>query len=316
MKYAWIDGQRHDYGLDELCSVLDINASGYRSWKRGGKPNRTRLTDAQMLALIQAIHAEFGGIYGSPRRVRELRARGFPASKPRVERLMQENDIRARHKRRYQVTTDSKHNLPIAANLPDRNFNPSAPNQVWTSDITYLWTDEGWLYLMKQLAIPLGWQKTPTKWLVMAIVLDLFSREVVGWSLKPRMTADIVTDALTMAWLRKKPAAGLMHHSDRGSQYASHAFRGRLREYGMVCSMSRKGNCWGNAPTESWFNSFKNERVHGVRYETRSEITAMAFEYIEVLYNRKRQHSTLGYKSPIRFLDDWLSAQQKEKLVA
>ena len=296
MKYAWIDGQRHDYGLDEPCSVLDISVSGYRSWKRGGKPNRTRLTDAQMLALIQAIHAEFRGIYGSPRMVRELRARGFPASKPRVERLMQENGIRARHKRRYKVTTDSKHNLPIAANLLDRNFNPSAPNQVWTSDITYLWTDEGWLYL--------------------AIVLDLFNREVVGWSLKPRMTADIVTDALTMAWFRKKPAAGLMHHSDRGSQYASHAFQGGLREYSMVCSMSRKGNCWDNAPAESWFNSFKNERVHGMRYETRSEITAMAFEYIEVLYNRKRQHSTLGYKSPIRFLDDWLSAQQKEKLVA
>jgi len=186
---------------------------------------------------------------------------------------MQENDIRACHKRRYKVTTDSKHNLPIAANLLDQNLNPSAPNQVWTSDITYLWTDEGWLYL--------------------AIVLDLFNREVIGWSLKPRMTADFVTDALTMAWFRKNPAAGLMHRSDRGSQYPTRAFQGKLKEYGMACSMSRKGNCWDNAPTESWFNSFKNERVHGMRYEARSEITAMAFEYIEVLYNRKRQHSTL-----------------------
>ena len=249
-----------------------------------------------MLMLIQSIHAEFGEIYGSPRMVRELRARDFPASKERVERLMRENDIHARHKRRYKVTTDSKHNLPIAQNLLDRNFNPAAPNQVWTSDITYLWTDEGWLYL--------------------AIVLDLFNREVVGWSLKTRMTADIVIDALTMAWFRKKPAAGLMHHSDRGSQYASHAFQEKLKEYGMICSMSRKGNCWDNAPTESWFNSFKNERVHGLRYETREEMKAMSFDYIEVLYNRKRQHSTLGYKSPIQFLDDWFIAQQKEKLVA
>ena len=130
------------------------------------------------------------------------------------------------------------------------------------------------------------------------------------------MTADIVIDALTMAWFRKKPATGLMHHSDRGSQYASHAFQEKLKGYGMICSMSRKGNCWDNAPTESWFNSFKNERVHGLRYETREEMKAMSFDYIEVLYNRKRQHSTLGYKSPIQFLDDWFIAQQKEKLVA
>lgn len=295
MKYAWIDKQR-EFPLTEVCAILDVSVSGYRSWQRGGRPNRKRLTDTQMLALIQSIHAELKGIYGSPRMVRELRDRGFPASKERVERLMREKDIRARHKRRYKVTTDSKHNLPIAPNLLDRNFNPAAPNQVWTSDITYLWTDEGWLYL--------------------AIVLDLFNREIVGWSLKPRMTTDIVTDALTMAWFRKRPAAGLMHHSDRGSQYASHAFQRALEKYGMICSMSRKGNCWDNAPTESWFNSFKNERVHGLRYETRAEMTAMSFEYIEVLYNRKRKHSSLGYKSPIRFLDDWLIAQQKEKLVA
>ena len=296
MKYAWIDAQRSDFELDEMCAVLDVSVSGYRAWKRGGKPDRKRLTDAQMLALIRAIHAELKGAYGSPRMVRELRCAGFPASKERVERLMRENGIQARHKRRFKVTTDSKHGLPVAPNLLDRNFTPDAPNQVWTSDITYLWTDEGWLYL--------------------AIVLDLFNREVVGWSLKPRMTADIVTDALTMAWFRSKPAAGLIHHSDRGSQYASHAFQAKLTEYGMTCSMSRKGNCWDNAPTESWFNSFKNERVHGERFATRDEMTAMAFEYIEVFYNRKRLHSTLGYKSPIQFLNDWISAQQQEKLVA
>ena len=167
---------------------------------------------------------------------------------------------------------------------------------MWTSDITYLWTDEGWLYL--------------------AIVLDLFNREVVGWSLKPRMTADIVTDALTMACFRKRPAAGLMHHSDRGSQYASHAFQDKLKAFGMTCSMSRKGNCWDNAPTESWFNSFKNERVHGIRYATHADMKAASFEYIEVFYNRKRQHSTLGYRSPIQFLENWISEQHQEKRVA
>jgi putative transposase len=296
VKYAWINVQGAAFDLSEMCAALDVSISGYRAWKRGGTPNRKRLTDSQMLTLIKAIHVELKSAYGSPRMVRELRVRGFSASKERVERLMRENGIYARHKRRYRVTTDSKHGLPVAENLLDRNFTPMAPNQVWTSDITYLWTDEGWLYL--------------------AIVLDLFNREVVGWSLKPRMTADIVTDALTMAWFRKGPAPGLMHHSDRGSQYASHAFQHKLKEYGMTCSMSRKGNCWDNAPTESWFNSFKNERVHGIRYATHADMKAASFEYIEVFYNRKRQHSTLGYRSPVQFMDTWISRQHQEKLVA
>ena len=296
MKYAWIAEQGKLFSLTEICDVLNVSVSGYRAWKRGGAPNRKRLTDSQMLALIRAIHAELKGAYGSPRMVRELRVRGFSASKERVERLMREHGIHARHKRRYKVTTDSKHGLPVAENLLARNFTPTAPNQVWTSDITYLWTDEGWLYL--------------------AIVLDLFNREVVGWSLKSHMTSDIVRDALTMAWFRKRPAPGLMHHSDRGSQYASHVFQDRLKAYGMTCSMSRKGNCWDNAPTESWFNSFKNERVHGIRYETRADMKAASFEYIEVFYNRKRQHSTLGYKSPMQFLKNWISRQYQEKLVA
>jgi len=296
VKYAWIDSQRKAFDLTELCAVLDVSVSGYRAWKRGGKSDRKRLTDPQMLTLIRAIHAELKGAYGSPRMVRELRGRGFSASKDRVERLMRENGIRARHKRRFKATTDSKHALPVAGNLLDRNFMPGAPNQVWTADMTYIWTDEGWLYL--------------------AIVLDLFNREIVGWSLKPRMTADIVTDALTMAWFRRKPAPGVLHHSDRGSQYASRAFQQKLADYGMTCSMSRKGNCWDNAPSESWFNSLKNERVHGRRYATRAEATADIFEYIEVFYNRKRRHSTLGYRSPNQFMEDWISAQHDEKLVA
>ena len=296
MKYAWIAEQGLRYPLVDLCEVLNVSVSGFRARKRGGRPDRKRLTDLQMLALIRAIDAEIRGAYGSPRMVWELRARGFPASKERVERLMRENGIHARHKRRYKVTTNSKHGLPVADNLLARNFAPTAPNQVWTSDITSLWTDEGWLYL--------------------AVVLDLFNREVVGWLLKPRMTADIVTDALTMARFRKRPATGLMHHSDRGSQYASHAFQNKLKAYGMICSMSRKANCWDNAPTESWFNSFKNEWVHGIHYATHADMKATGFGYIEVFYNGKRQHSTLGYRSPIQFLENWLSEQQQEKLVA
>lgn len=296
MKYAWIAANNKTYSLAELCTVFEVSVSGYRAWQRGGIPSRKRLTDVQMLAIIRAIHAELKGAYGSPRMIRELRLRGFTASKERVERLMREHGIHARHKRRYKVTTDSKHALPVADNLLDRNFMPTAPNQAWTSDITYLWTDEGWLYL--------------------AIVLDLFNREVIGWSLKPRMTSDIVTDALTMAWFRRRPAVGVMHHSDRGSQYASKAFQSKLKEFGMVCSMSRKGNCWDNAPTESWFNSFKNERYHGIRYATHDAMKAASFEYIEVFYNRTRQHSTLGYRSPVQYLEDWMKKQNQENLAA
>jgi putative transposase len=228
--------------------------------------------------------------------VRELRDRGFPAGKERVERLMRDNGIRGRHKRRFKATTDSKHPWPVAPNRLDRDFQPAAPNQVWSADLTYLWTDEGWLYL--------------------AVVLDLFNREVVGWSIQPHMRADIVIDALSMAWFRRRPAPGLMHHSDRGSQYASHAFQQRLQEYGMVCSMSRKGNCWDNAPTESFFNSLKNERVHGTRYPTRSAARADLFDYIESFYNRTRQHSTLGYVSPVKFLENWINSQHQQKLAA
>jgi transposase InsO family protein len=177
-----------------------------------------------------------------------------------------------------------------------RNFKPGAPNKVWTGDITYIATDEGWLYL--------------------AVVIDLFNREVIGWSIKPRMTADIATHALSMAWFRRKPDAGVIFHSDRGSQYASHAMRGKLVEYGMTASMSRKGNCWDNAPTESFFNSLKNERVHGARYETRAQAEADLFEYIAVFYNRRRRHSTRDYSSPHQFLMDWFSSQAQLQKVA
>lgn len=167
---------------------------------------------------------------------------------------------------------------------------------MFSSDITYIWTDEGWLYL--------------------AVVLNLFNREVVGWSIKTRMTADLVTDALTMAWFRRRPAPGMLCHSDRGSQYASHEFQRKLAAYGMRCSMSRKGNCWDNAPTESFFNSLKNERVHATRYRTHQDAKADLFEYIEVFYNRSRRHSSLGFVSPEQFLRDWIKARQTRDAAA
>ena len=291
MKYAWIDAQRAEYPLPDMCEVLTVSVSGYRAWRRGGTPNSSRLSDAQAVALMKAIHAEVKGAYGSRRMHRELKGRGHRIGLTRVERLMRDNGIRARHKRRYKATTDSKHSMPVADNLLARNFAPEAPNQVWTGDITYIATDEGWLYL--------------------AIVLDLFNREIVGWSIKPRMTADIVIDALTMAWFRRKPDAGVIFHSDRGSQYAGHAMRDKLVQFGMSASMSRKANCWDNAPTESFFNSLKNERVHGSRYLTRAEARADVFQYIEMFYNRVRRHSTLGQISPERFLQNWLSGRHR-----
>jgi len=284
------------YPLGLMCALLSVSLNGFRAWLRGGDPERKRLTDAQLVALMAAIHAEVKGAYGSPRMLEELRGRGFRVGKARVERLMREHEIRARHKRRWKATTDSKHGWPVAPNIVERNFAPEAPNRLWSADLTYLWTDEGWLYL--------------------AVVIDLFNREVVGWAIKERMSADIVTDALTMAWFRRRPDPGLIHHSDRGSQYASGAFQALLTEYGMTCSMSRKGNCWDNAPTESFFNSLKNERVHGTKYRTREEAKADIFEYVEVFYNRSRRHSTLGLRSPMQFMQDWIVARDHAKQAA
>jgi putative transposase len=292
VKYAWIEQRAGLWPSSVMCDVLDVSLSGWRAWRSGGKQSSGRLTDAQLLALIRAIHAQFKGAYGSPRMHRELRDHGYCVGKARVERLMRGHGIRARHKRRWKATTDSKHGLPVAQNLVARDFSPCEPNQTWGADITYIATDEGWLYL--------------------AVVMDFFNREIVGWALKERLATDLVTDALTMAWFRRRPTPGLIHHSDRGVQYASQAFQAKLAEYGMGCSMSRKGNCWDNAPTESFFNSLKNERVHGSRYRTRSDAKADVFQYIEIFYNRVRRHSTLGQTSPERFLNAWLSNQEKQ----
>lgn len=204
MKYAWIEKQRRAFPLPVLCDALSVSPSGFRAWQGGGTPHRKRLTDTQALVLIRTIHQEVRQAYGARRIHAELRGRGHRIGLPRIERLMRENGIRARHKRRYKATTDARHSLPVAANVLDRDFMPEAPNRVWTGDITYIATAEGWLYL--------------------AVVIDLFNREVIGWSIKPRMTTDLVLDALSMAWFRRRPEPGVLFHSDRGSQYASHAW--------------------------------------------------------------------------------------------
>lgn len=292
MRYAWIKEQRGSFPLEALCQALGVSPSGFAAWRRGGSW-RGRLTDAQLLTLIRAIHAESKGAYGSPRIWREIKERGLPASRERVARLMTEHGIRAKHKRRYKATTDSKHALPVAPNLLAQDFQASRPDQKWTADITYIPTAEGWVYL--------------------AVVMDLYTRMIVGWSMGARMTRELVIDALRMAYFRRRPKPGLIHHSDRGSQYCSADYQALLAGYGMIVSMSRKANCWDNAPMESFFNSLKNERTHGSRYATREEARQDTFEYIEVFYNRSRRHSALGYVSPAQHYAAW---QSKQKLAA
>ena len=286
MKYAWIEGQRGRYPVEAMCQALSVSLSGWASWRRGGRRGR-RLAQPALLALIRAIHTESKGAYGWPRIWRELQDRGIPAGKERIRKLMQIHGIRAKHKRRYKATTDSKHDLPVAPNLLNRQFQTQRPDQVWTADITYIPTREGWLYL--------------------AVVMDLYTRMIVGWAMGSRMTKELVIHALRMACFRRKPAPGLLHHSDRGSQYCSHAYQDLLKDYGILASMSRKGNCWDNAPMESFFNSLKNERVFHQTYHTREQARCDLFEYLEVFYNRSRRHSALRYQSPAAKYAAWLS---------
>jgi len=278
------------YPLQTLCRVLSVSTSGFADWHRCGGPVHW-LSDMQLLTLIRSIYAEFKGAYGAPRIYRELKSRGYPVSKTRVRVMMQQHGIRGRHKRRYKVTTDSKHSLPVAPNTLNREFNMAAPDKAWTVDITYIPTREGWLYL--------------------AVVMDLYSRAIVGWAMDSRMTRELVMDALRMARFRRNPAPGLLHHSDRGSQYCSHDYQGLLREYGMRVSMSRKGNCWDNAPMESFFNSLKNERVFHEDYATRAAAKQDLFEYIEVFYNRKRSHSSIGYRTPAQHYAAWFEQERR-----
>jgi putative transposase len=244
------------------------------------------MSDAALLAHISALYAENHGAYGWPRIWRELIKRGIRVGKQRVQRLMQKNGIRARGRRRFRVvTTDSRHDLPIAPNLLNRNFSPAGPNQAWTGDLTYIATEEGWLFL--------------------AVVIDLFSRKVVGWSMRPDMHRSLVIDALEMGLFQRRPPKGqLIFHSDRGSQYASEDFRVVLHKHNVEPSMSRKGNCWDNAVTETLFGSLKVERLHGERFETIREAKDAVLVWL-LWYNRQRMHSTLNYLSPVEFESHW-----------
>ena len=295
MRYAFIEQHGDSYPLQMLCTALQVSDSGFTSWQRSDGPTKW-LSDGELLKRIREIHEETKAAYGSPRIFQELKGLGIPVSKGRVERLMRENGLRGRHKRRFKATTDSKHTLPVAPNRLEQNFETECPDQAWTADITYVATAEGWLYL--------------------AIILDLYTRQIVGWAMRERMTKELVIDALLMAWFRRRPPPGLIHHSDRGSQYCSHDFQKQLAAYGMLASMSRKGNCWDNATSESFFNSLKNERVHGSRYETRDEARTDLFEYIEVFYNRRRRHSALGGQCPAAVYEAWLKIQSEPKLAA
>ena len=238
---------RNKWPVSIACEVLEVSASGYFSGLRRRESKRPgpfwRHSDEALLAHMRAIHAEVKGEYGWPRMHKELLARGIRVGKGRVQRLMQQHGIKAKTKRKFVVTTDSRHSLPVAPDPVQRRFNPDAPNQIWTGDITYLATDEGWLYL--------------------AGVIDLHSRQLVGWSMQSHMQTSLVKDALAMAWLRRRPAAGLIFHNDRGSQYCSHDFQGAMKDWGMRSSMSRKGNCWDNSPTESFWGRLKPACVHG-----------------------------------------------------
>jgi putative transposase len=265
-----------------MCRVFGVAPSTYYAWERKQQSERAT-RDAELLASIRRIFAAFRGRYGAPRVQRELAREGDSVSRKRVARLMREAGLRAKGRRKYKPTTDSDHSLPVAPNLLKRDFRTERPDAAWVSDITYIWTRQGWMYL--------------------AAILDLYSRKVVGWSLDERMTASLVCNALDAAARKRRPAAGLVFHSDRGSQYASHVFRRRLWRHHMRQSMSRRGNCWDNAVAESFFATLKKELVRNRVFDTRAQVRCEIFEYIEVFYNRQRAHSLLNYETPDAFED-------------
>ena len=280
MRYQFIDDQRLEFDLEVMVRMLEVSKSGFYDWQ--GRPQSHRdEADNELLKTIEEIHTSSKGRYGAPRVHAELRARGAPGSKKRVARLMRSRGLRGKTRRKFKSTTDSKHKFPIAENKLERNFIAEKPDQKWLADITYLPTLEGCLFL--------------------AVVLDVFSRKIIGWSIHDSLESRIVLDALEMARASRRPGAGLLHHSDRGSQYASHAFQAALERLGAISSMSRKGNCWDNAMMESFFASLKNELDFEGPMKTKAVTRALVFEYINVFYNRVRLHSSLGYVSPEQF---------------
>ena len=292
MRYHFVQQQQGQFALAALCRVMAVSISGYYAWKKR-PPSAQAQQNAALTEQIKAAHADSDQTYGSPRIYQELKEQGIPCSQKRVARLMRLAELYAVTWKRFVVTTDSHHALPVAQNLLDREFCVATPNARWTADITYIWTGEGWLYL--------------------AVILDLFARRVVGWAMGTTLERSLVLAALDMAVTGRKPAAGLLCHSDRGSQYASGDYQQALKNAGATCSMSRKGNCWDNAPTESFFATLKRELVHRRRFATRQEAKTAVFAWIETWYNRKRRHSTLGYLSPEAFERQY---QQQQKPIA
>jgi len=257
-----------------MCKLLKVSRSGFHAWLNRPESRRSRENRA-LEAKIRVVHAASHGIYGAPKIHQDLIDDGIQCGKNRVARIMREAGLRSRTKKKFKATTNSSHNLPIAPNLLNQDFTADTPDSAWVGDITYIPTDEGWLYL--------------------AVLVDLFNREVVGWSASSRMTRQLAIDALQMALGHRNPEKGLLHHTDRGRQYASNDYQKILKEHGFICSMSRKGNCYDNAVAESFFGRLKSEWVNHQRYLSRSEATRSLFYYIEIFYNRKRRHSSINY---------------------
>ena len=278
--YELVDSEKAAFPVGALCEAVGVSRSAYYAWCKS-TPSAREIANERILAEIRAIHVENEARYGSPRIVDELRERGHEVGKHRVARLMRENGIWARIRRRFPHTTDSTHKLPVAPNLLEQDFTTTAPNQAWVGDITYIWTAEGWSYL--------------------AVLLDLYSRRVVGWAMRKSLSRELAVSALQQAVTRRKPPPGLVHHTDRGSQYASYEYRALLDAQGARCSMSAAGNCYDNAVAESFFATLKKELVHGCAFETRTEAYDAISNYIENYYNAKRRHRAVGNVSPINF---------------
>ena len=285
MRYQFIDKVKKAYPITLSCKVMRLSRGGYYAW-RDGDESLMHMANMRLLPQVRAIHRQSDRTYGTRRLAKELQAVGIPCGRVRAGTLMKLAGVFVKESRKFKATTDSKHNMPVAPNLLDRQFEITEPNRIWVSDITYIWTSEGWLYL--------------------AVILDLFNRQVVGWSMNNRITRQLVIDALHMGLWRRGPSPGLIFHSDRGSQYCSDDFQSILKTNGMICSMSRKGDCWDNAVAESFFGSLKTERVFFSNYRTREEARTDIVDYIEMFYNSKRRRSYLGYVSPKEFETNWL----------
>lgn len=279
-RYEFIRAESANFTVRELCRNLGVARSAFYEWAECGASAKAR-DDERLLTEIRAVHKRSRERYGAPRVHQALRASGHRVSRKRVARLMRDAGLRARPRRRFRRTTDSSHKYPVAPNVLQRNFSAAAPNEAWVGDITYIWTAEGWSYL--------------------AVLIDLFSRRVVGWAMRSTLSRELCLAALEQALTRRRPKPGLVDHTDRGSQYASHGYRRVLDDNEVVCSMSRTGDCWDNAPAESFFATLKKELVHGCAFATRTEAYDAIGDYIENFYNAERLHSSLGYISPNSF---------------